>query len=168
MKRGARQRRPTGILADQGGAAAVEFALLLTLFTVLVAGLIDFGTGLWEAMMVGNAARAGAYYASVKGYSQSNIESAVTSATELGSNISASPAPSQQCLCPSSTGTGLVAPPGTAPTPPICGGTLCSDGVTAAGYYIQVNAQMPYTLLIPWPGWGNPITLKATSYARLD
>lgn len=181
MKPSQRRRRPARMRGDIGGAAAVEFAIVLPLLVMLVLGLVEYGTGLWEAMMVGNAARAGAYYAALKGWSGSNppanIETAVTSATQLGS-ILASPVPTQHCFCPSAS-SGLVAVPGSCSvSPPVCGTCTCSDGVTPAGYYIQVNAQASYSPLVAITGLrglgfnftiaNSAITLQATSYARLD
>ena len=169
MKPGRRPWRPAVLLADRRGAAAVEFAIVLPFLLLLVVGLIDYGLGFWEQMMVGNAARAGAYFASVNGWGSGapgSIETAVTSATSLASiSASGTYAPSQACYCPTSSG--LVAPPGT-PTAPGCGATLCSDGVTPAGYYIVVNAGATYNTLMPWPGIGSNFTLTATSFARID
>src|SRR5271166_1941120 len=157
-------RRPAQLGADVEGASAVEFAIVLSLLSTLLFGLVDYGTGLWEAMVVGNAARAGAFYAALNGWNSTSITAAVTGATELSSSsscplpsttyntISACPAPSQVCACPSAT-LGLVAPPSPAPTPPNCSAKLCSDGVTPAGYYVQVNAKANYSTIIPWPGF---------------
>jgi Flp pilus assembly protein TadG len=150
----------TRLRADIQGSSAVEFAMVVPFLALLVLGLVDYGTGVWEAMMVGNAARAGAYYAAVNGWNSNAIETAVTSATNL-SSISASPAPSRVCYCDATT-SGL----GTSTT---CG-TPCADGLTAATY-VRVNAQASYSPLIPINGilgfTSSAITLEATSYARI-
>lgn len=55
----------TGKMKRQDGAAAVEFAIVATLFFVLVFGVIDFGFGLWSWNSTANAAREGARKAAV-------------------------------------------------------------------------------------------------------
>jgi Flp pilus assembly protein TadG len=45
------------------GAVAVEFAILLPVFLLLVFGILDFGHGLYMKHMVTNASREGARYA---------------------------------------------------------------------------------------------------------
>ena len=42
---------------DQGGAAAVEFALILPIFLMLLFGIIDFGYMINRGSMINNAAR---------------------------------------------------------------------------------------------------------------
>jgi Flp pilus assembly protein TadG len=52
-------------LADEGGAAAVEFAIVVSLFFLLVFGIIDFGMGFQQWNATSNAAREGARKAAV-------------------------------------------------------------------------------------------------------
>jgi Flp pilus assembly pilin Flp len=51
------------LLFDAKGAVAVEFAVVSVFLSLLFIGMIDFGLGFWEQMLVGNAARAGAEWA---------------------------------------------------------------------------------------------------------
>jgi Flp pilus assembly protein TadG len=165
--------RPTRLWADIQGSSAVEFAMVVPLLALLVLGLVDYGTGVWEAMMVGNAARAGAYYAAVNGWTDppTNIQTAVTSSTGLTSTsecppstsnkIAACPIPTQVCYC-DATPSGLG-------TPTSCGAT-CGDGSTAATY-VKVSAQASYSPLIPINqilGFtSSSILLSATTFARI-
>ena len=55
-----RRRRPRS-----RGQALVEFAVVLPVFLLILAGVIDFGLGLYSQMTVINAAREGARYAVV-------------------------------------------------------------------------------------------------------
>jgi hypothetical protein len=114
---------------------------------------------------VGNAARAGAEYATYNGtYNETNIVAAVTNATSLASiqpNTSQdapNPAPTQFCGCPDAAN-GVVA---TANTPPNCGSTLCSSG-GFDGTYVTVSARAQYTPIFPYPGIvpNGGFTLKA-------
>ena len=103
--------------AAAGGASSIEFALVATFLVVpLTLGLYDFGTALWSWMQVGNAARAGAQFVNVNGYSSTYTTSsnscpstptntftcAVQGATSLGANISASVSNSY-CGCQNGT-----------------------------------------------------------------
>lgn len=136
------------------GVSAIEFALVGTILAILCIGLVDVGMGIWKQMEVGNAARAGADFAATKGWYSDKIKAAVTNATSL-SGVAASPAPSTFYGCPS--GGSLVA---------VSAGTICTDG-KEAGEYAKVNAQATYTPILPYPGIPNPMTLSATSIARL-
>ena len=91
--------RRAWFLAGVDGVSTIEFAVTASMLATLAIGMLDFGMGLWQQMEVGNAARAGAEYASKYGLNTSAIQSAVTCATSL-SAISASPAPAEQCGCP--------------------------------------------------------------------
>ncbi len=57
-----RSRRPP---RRSRGQALVEFAVVLPVFLLILAGVIDFGLGLYSQMTVINAAREGARYAVV-------------------------------------------------------------------------------------------------------
>ena len=154
-----RQRIPLGIFAfafDEIGTAAIEFGVVAAFLCFLLLGSIDFGMGYWEHIQVGNAARAGGEYAIIKGWSQSGITTAVTSATGL-SSIVATPAPAQTCGCPS-TSAGVIAA--------TCGSS-CTGGGTA-GTYVTVNAQASYSTLFTYPGIANPLTLTARVTVRIN
>lgn len=145
-----------GSWRDECGNTIIEFALVVSILATLTLGVLDFGIGFWEDMQVGNAARAGADYATKNGFNSSNIQTAVTSATTL-SSISASPAPTQSCGCPSVT-SGISSAS--------CGSSCASGGI--AGTYVTVNAQASYTTLFPWPGIPNPVTLTASTVVRIN
>ena len=153
MKNG---RRFSQLFVNEKGTAAIEFGLVGTMLSLLLLGLIDFGMGYWEQIQVGNAARAGAEYAIFNGWASSGITTAVTSATSL-SSISATPAPTQTCGCPSASG-GI--------TTATCGAS-CTGGATA-GSYVTVNAKASYTTLFSYPGVTSPLTLTASVTVRID
>jgi Flp pilus assembly protein TadG len=156
MKRTYRPSTRSGLWAAEDGASLIEFALISAVLIIpLVIGLYDFGTALFQRMQVGNAARAGAEYATYSGsFDQTKIVAAVTNTTALSSvqpntsqGASPSLAPTQFCGCPVAA-TGVVA---TANTPPACGSTLCSGGGFDATY-VTVSAQAQYTPIFPYPG----------------
>jgi Flp pilus assembly protein TadG len=141
---------------DEEGTAAIEFGLIATFLSLLLLGMVDFGMGYWEQVQVGNAARAGAQYAIFNGWNSSGITTAVTSATSLRS-ISATPAPSQSCGCPSASA-GITAA--------TCGSSCTSGG--NAGTYVTVHAQASYSSIFPISGITNPLTLSASTTVRMQ
>jgi Flp pilus assembly protein TadG len=139
----------------QSGSAAVEAALLFPILLLLVAGLVDLSLGALASMQVKSAADAGARYASKNEWNVAQISLAVTSATG-GSEISASPAPSQFCACP--TGGTL--------TPNSCSSS-CPNG-TQPGLYGRVDAQVVYVPFMRFVGLPPSITLTGQSIVRLQ
>ncbi len=153
-----RRRDPLRLIREprsgRSGTAAVEFGLVAPMLVLLLVGMCDFGMAIWEQMEVGNAARAGAAYASVHGWNSAAIETAAASATELAS---IRVAVSETCGCPSSSH-GVVAA--------ACGSN-CTVGVPA-GAYVVVDATAQYNLIVPYPGFSSPMTLSAQAMARIQ
>ncbi len=138
---------------DRRGIAALEFGLVAPMLVLLLVGMCDYGIAIWEQMEVGNAARAGAAYASIHGWNSAAIENAAIRATEL---TSISAAASESLGCPSASQG--VAPPS---------GSTCSGGVQP-GTYVVVNATAQYSLIIPYPGLSGPLTLTGQATARIQ
>ncbi|MGY4285517.1 Flp pilus assembly protein TadG [Bradyrhizobium sp. LM2.7] len=140
---------------DNGGAAAIEFAFMIPLLSLMVVSVSDIGLAVYRKMQVENAAQAGAQYAIVHGFDTSSISSAVTSATN-STAITASPSPVQFCGCPTSTGISSAS----------CG-TVCTGGAQA-GTYARVSAQATYYTLINYQIVAATYTYNAQSTARLQ
>jgi Flp pilus assembly protein TadG len=147
--------RRWGAKMGREGSAAIEFAVFIPTFAIFVTGVIELGFGIYQAVRVSNAAEAGMLYASKNGFNATGISSAVANATGIP-GISASPAPTQFCGCPSSTGITTIS----------CSST-CANG-NAPGQYIQVNAQIARVSLVSFPGLGLPSTLSATAILRTN
>jgi Flp pilus assembly protein TadG len=148
-------RRAARALRDSRGAAAVEFALIAPMLVGFLAPIADIGMRTYAAMQVEIAAQAGARYALLNGFNSSAIQSAVTNATGF-TTISASPAPSSSCGCPS----------GNAIATATCGAS-CANGETA-GTYVTVNAQMTFQPLFPLPVVGQSATLSSQALVRVQ
>lgn len=118
------------------GTAAIEFALASPIFLALILGVVEIGFGAYQAMQTQDAAEAGALYAAEHGWNSAGISAAVVNATGA-SGMTASPAPSEFCGCPTATGVTVVA----------CTAT-CTGG-TAPGVYVQVNATLPHPTILP-------------------
>src|SRR5262245_37677023 len=134
------------LVVATGGASAVEFALVAAFLIVpLTIGVYDFGTALYYQMQVGNAARAGAQYSNVNGYSSnddtanhgcsgSNFTCAVQAATPLGTNVRVTAA-SPYCGCQSG---GTYTAANFSPPCNVCSASLgsncCPAGQTAVTF----------------------------------
>ncbi len=75
----------------EGGAAAVEFALLLPLLLLVLCGIFDFGNLYFQMDLVNEAARQGARLAAVNGTSSAAINTAIQQS--YGNNLTAVVAP---------------------------------------------------------------------------
>lgn len=133
----------------------MEFALALPLLLILIVGTAEIGFAVYEAMQVNNAVEAGALYAAKNGFDATGISNAVVNATSTP-GITASPAPTQFCGCPSSAGVVTAT----------CGAT-CSSGGTA-GTYVRVSAAYTHQTILNYPTFGLPTTITAQSVVRLN
>jgi Flp pilus assembly protein TadG len=155
--------------AGESGTAAIEFALFLPFLLLLLTGVVELGFSAYEAMQVSNAVEAGALYAAANTatFSAANTATATTSGAALPpglNSLTATPAPSTFCGCPSAAGT--VSNQG-APAP-LCATTFptaCSGGV--AGTYVRVNASLNHKAILP-TSWGLPTAFTATAVIRTN
>jgi Flp pilus assembly protein TadG len=162
------------LAAANGGASGIEFALVATFLVLpMTLGLYDFGTAVYNWMEVGNAARAGAQYVNVNGYSSAYTTSgnscpttptntftcAVNAATNLGTSVTVAVA-NPYCGCQNGTTFTLQ----TVPAPPC---TACTSGTSVT--LAQVNATYNYKPIFNYIGFGpaNGIALSAQSTALI-
>ncbi len=120
------------------GLSGIEFALIAPVLILMFLVTVDFGLAAYAKIEVEAATQAGAEYAALYGYDSTKISSAVTNATAV-SGLSATPAPSEFCGCPSSSGV----------TTATCG-TNCDSGMKA-GTFVTVSAQASYSTLLSYP-----------------
>jgi Flp pilus assembly protein TadG len=148
---------------SESGTAAIEFGMFIPVLLILLTGTVELGFLMYEAMQVNNAVEAGALYAAKNGFNAASITSAVTNASVLPTGLNtltATPAPTQFCGCPTVTG---ITNSGTCVNPP-----ACADGSTP-GTYVQINAALTHTIIIPAPtSWGMPTSLTATAVIRTN
>jgi Flp pilus assembly protein TadG len=165
------------MLGDRCGAAVIEFALVSTVMIAILLPLIDVGMGFWYKDQVITAAEAGAHYAFVYGWDGSTsslITTRVTAATGL-SSISATPAPTRKCGCwtgttgnPYSVTLYTLSPANTGPCSSSAAPNQCpSPNSAAPKYYITSSATVTYTPILNYGGFGNSITLTASSTTLL-
>jgi Flp pilus assembly protein TadG len=152
-----RARGRLTIFGAVGGTAALEFALATPVLLGLLTPVADLGIALSHRIQVQQAAQAGAQYAAMHPWnsnSPTQIANAVTAASALP-GITAIPAPTQMCGCPT----------GSAVKPAQCAST-CANGETA-GYYVSVNAQSTYMSTLPYSMLGKSLKLAAQSTVRI-
>jgi Flp pilus assembly protein TadG len=139
------------------GTSVVEFALATPVLLGLLVPLADLGVAYSRQIQVEQAAQAGAQYASGNPWNSNSVTAISNAVTAAGAlpGITASPPPSQVCGCPS----------GSAVLSYRCNST-CQNGQTA-GYYVVVNAQLPYTPALPYSVLGNSLTLNAQTTVRI-
>lgn len=136
------------------GTAAIEFALSVPIFFILLVGAVEVGFSMYQSMQVFNSVEAGAVYAAKYGWNTNGIAAAVTNATGT-TGISATPAPVKFCGCPAASGVTVTA----------CDVT-CANGNTP-GEYVRINAALLRQSIIPYASFSLPTSLTAQSIIRL-
>jgi Flp pilus assembly protein TadG len=147
--------RPKKRRRAESGTAALEFGLAAPLLLIMLMGLVELGSAMYQTMQVYNAVEAGALYAAKNGYDAAAISAAVVNATGTP-GITATPAPVQFCGCPDASGIVETA----------CNAT-CNDG-KPPGQYVRISAALTRVTILPYPALGLPDTLTAQSVVRLN
>jgi Flp pilus assembly protein TadG len=154
------------LLRCKRGVAAVEFGLAAPVLLAALVPVADLGIAFSQQQQLRQAVQAGAQYAAIQSSWNANsspaaIAGAVTAATPL-SGVVVSPAPYQQCGCPS----GGVNGASSGITTATCGST-CANGKTA-GSYVVISAQLPYMPVLPYSLLGSSTTLYAQAMIRIQ
>lgn len=150
-------------LAEERGAALVEFALALPLLLVVIAGIVDFGFAFQRQEVITNAAREGARLAVLPGYDATAVESRVRAYVQQGLSLNDA---AMNVVLPPITGVVVTYP---SVSVPLAGGGTAPVPTAQ----VDVNYNHGYLLLQPVLGlinktWGTSITLRATSQMRLE
>jgi Flp pilus assembly protein TadG len=141
--------------AAQSGNAAVEFALLVPIVMILLAGLFDYGMVVRLSMQLNSAARAGVQYATIYPADTDGVQRAARNSVNDSSMTVFTP--DVFCTCGSSTASRLSTCNGTA---------ICGAGVTNRNY-VSVQVQRSYTPILPYGGFGTPITMNAAAVLQV-
>jgi Flp pilus assembly protein TadG len=140
-----RRRRPAG-RASSRGQSLVEFALVFPIFILLLAGMIDFGIGLYSYMTINNAARDAA-----------RLGSTMCSANPCSGAVAARATAASSGLGITTTITcNKVNPDGSKGA-----AVNCASGTAGKGD--QVTVQIDYSYRMIWPlGFGTQIPMTAS------
>lgn len=161
--------------SEQGGAAAVEFALVLSLLVIPILNVVDFAMYAWNRMQVDNAAQVGAQAAwetcipPTKLPASTNCSGMATAvatavqSTSLGTAVTVT-STTEGYYCVNTSTNVLVAVgtyPGTKPSD-------CSSVGSASdspGEYVKVTVSYTYTPLFPAVSIASVLTPSVTRTA---
>ena len=148
-------RKISPLQVHDSGSAAIEFGISLPLLALLFVVVAEIGFTAYQSLQVQNAVEAGLVYAVKNGNDSSGISKAVVNSSGLV-GITAMPAPTQFCGCPSASGIGVTS----------CSATCA--GAHSSGQYLQINAALTRQSIFPGSGLPLPATLTAKSIVRLN
>ena len=170
------------LASDQGGAAAVEFALFGSLLVVGLLNMVDVSIYLYRSMELDNATQMGAQTVwktcdPSKGYlpattSCPGLNSAITTAihsTSLGTQVSLqSGSPAENYYCLDSSGSLQSVGAVTSPPPSNCSSVGMAN--LQPTDYIRITTQFSYAPLFPGITVARlfPTTITKTAMMRLD
>lgn len=127
------------------GQSLVEFALVLPVFVLLLAGMIDFGLGLYSYMSLQSAAREGARL----GVTDCTRDDCATTVSSRVTASSAGLAPTVTVTCTSAAGATIA-----------CSSTVPGDSVTVTA---------SYTYRMVWPlTFGTSIPMASSVRMMLE
>ncbi len=148
----------------ESGTAAIEFAILAPLLALVVVGMVDLGSLMYQAMQLNSAVEAGTFYTIQNGWTGA---APIINAMQQTGAVTGTPTASCFYGCPDAS-VGIV------PQPGICGSgsstTKCSNNYPP-GQYVRINAQLSTTTLVSTGIFGffkgsltlpNPLTATAT------
>lgn len=145
------RRTTTALIADRSGATAVEFALVLPMLVVLVAGLVDLGQRAYSNMVLANAARAGAAYAMIDPTDTAGIHLVVLQAANM-TDASLAVTSNQFCECPDGSSVS-------------CTGSCTGGGAIAS--FVDVTATQRVVTVSSYAGLLDPVVLSGHAVFRI-
>ncbi len=145
-------------LRNDSGAALVEFAISVSLFTLILAGLADTAYYIHAETELQDAASAGAYYGTIPGNQTNGTymqASAVAAAPDL-TGVSATPIDFYSCT------------PGGAH---VTSATTCNNFVNGTAYgtpimYVQVTTSATVPAMLKWTGISTSLQLQGFAVYR--
>lgn len=146
----------------EAGAALVELAISLPLLAIILVGTIDFGRAFRTAMIVTNAARAGAQWGARTQSSAADLTGMQTKATDVlglnGLTAASPPAAARWCECATDGGT--------------FSSVLCTSTTTCpSGQHlvisVSVTATSTFSMISPFPGLPASVTISRGARMRV-
>ncbi|HZQ44528.1 MAG TPA: TadE family protein [Acidobacteriaceae bacterium] len=148
--------------SSESGQGALELALSLPLFALLILASAEIGNLAWASVQVNNAARAGAAYASLSRANAASTTNIQTAAQNEAPNLTITATSTQVCSCISS---------GSSPTnDPGCGSTNLTNcpSPDVIQVSVEVNTSATVTTLIHYPGLPASYTLHAQATVGVE
>ena len=138
---------------DYRGNIAVEFALILPVALLLLAGLIEFGLVTYDRLSIESAARAGAQFAFSGGYDATKVDVTVRSASAVSLGKNDSVTSKIFCEC-------------TDQTPIACGGACSNGGPNRR--FLRVSVVKAHQAWLPFMGALVPGKVSASATIRMQ
>jgi len=137
------------LFRSEGGAALVEFAIVLPVLAILLIGIIDYGRYAYDGILAANAARAGVDY---------GAQNLITAEDTTGQQNAA--------LNDAQSLSGLTA----SPSPAFCmsGGAVVACTTSGSSYYVQVDTTGQFKPLVKWPGLSSSVTVSGSAIMRVE
>jgi Flp pilus assembly protein TadG len=144
-------------LWHEKGSAMIELALIMPMFTLLLAGAADFARLAYASIEVSNAARAGVVYGMQNRNTALSLSGMKTAAINDAADVAAMTATaSEKCVCTS----------GTTVTCANAGTTCVSPGRILQ--YVTVNTTATLNTLFQYPGLPSTLTLNGQATMRVE
>ena len=144
-------------LTRQSGQALIELAIVLPVLLLLAVGVIDVGRYAYIAILIGNAARAGAAYAAQSVPQSADLPGMTTAAANDYQNNGQNPATltvASTTTCGCDTGGSFVA------------AAACSPATCPAAAHwvilVNVTASGNFGALFPYPGIPSSLNISRT------
>lgn len=162
----------TGVLGWESGQSLVELALLTPLLLILVIGVMEMGRFAYFAILVGNAARAGAAYGAqtvAQSADTADIQTAARNDFQNGQNLGSLLTVASCTSCGCDTG-GTVAAGSCGSPGSGCTGT--GAGTCPSGQHwvvaVSVTATGTFNSMFGYPGIPKSITVSRTCTMRVN
>ena len=146
-----------GFLRGSAGNAIVELALMMPMFTLILAGAADFARFAYASIEVSNAARAGIQYGTQNRGAAMDLAGMQLAATNDGADVSALKATATQfCVCTDGTS--------------ITSANAATKCVSPARIlqYVQVNTTAKLKPIFQYPGLPTTLTLNGQATMRVQ
>ena len=131
----------------QRGNALIEVGLILPMLFLMASGVIDFGRAFYFADVAAGAARAGAQYG-IESASNFNNNTGMQLAAQNDAQGVPNFSATATSYCQDSSGNSVA----------------CT--VAGAQAFVKVSTSISYSLIMPWPGLPNPLTIGGLAIMR--
>jgi Flp pilus assembly protein TadG len=148
-----RTRQLRALRRAEQGSVAVELALFIPVMLLLLAGLFQFGSGIFDSLRLESAARAGAQYAMIDPTNATSIQNAVLDAIG-GDTTDVEVTATSYCQCPGDN------------THVDCTIVSCSGGASSH-QFVSIAANRPFTSILSLPALGSLTEVSGHAIIRV-
>jgi Flp pilus assembly protein TadG len=151
-----RVTKPGALELRPRGQSMLELAMALPFLLILFLVSADFGRVFYLGIEVGNAARAGAQYASQSVATAVDTAGIKNAAAVDAANLSNLSVSSSNCTCVSPIPSGQTA----------CASSYCTNSPNAN--YVQVDASATFKTLVKYPGVPSSVTVPGRAIVQVQ